>query len=82
VVSSLDEALKSAVGFDEVFVIGGAEIYQLALSRVQRLYLTLVEAEMDGDAFFPEFLESEFVEVSREDREGLLPYRYVVLDRK
>jgi dihydrofolate reductase len=43
----------------EVFVMGGAEIYRQLLPRCQKIYLTLVKREYDGDAFFPEF-ESDF----------------------
>jgi dihydrofolate reductase len=55
VVGSLDEALALAAGEDEVFVIGGGEIYRLALPRADRLYLTVVHAEVDGDTWFPPF---------------------------
>ncbi len=55
VVGSFDEALAMAqsAGAEEVFVIGGAEIYRLALPRADRLYMTLVLAEVEGDAKFP-----------------------------
>ncbi len=53
VVHSLDEALDRVAGEDEVFVAGGAEIYQLALPRADRIYLTVVHAVVDGDTFFP-----------------------------
>jgi len=55
VVTSLDDALEIAqqVDDDEVFVIGGAEIYRLALPRVERFYLTRVHADVEGDARFP-----------------------------
>ena len=53
VVSSLPAALEAALGDDEVFVIGGAEIYSLALPIVDRIYKTTVEAEIQGDTFFP-----------------------------
>ena len=56
----LEQAL-AAVGDDpEPFVVGGAEIYRLALPRVDRLYLTTVHAELDGDTFFPEFDTTAF----------------------
>ena len=55
VVSNLDRAVEvaAAAGDEEVFVIGGAEIYRLALPRADRLYLTRVHATLDGDALFP-----------------------------
>lgn len=54
VVHGLDEALCQAAGEDEVFVIGGAEIFALAWPRADRLYLTRVHADVDGDVRLPE----------------------------
>src|SRR5690606_37687384 len=53
-VSSLDAALALASGDAEPFVIGGGEVFQIALPHVTRLYLTRIEADIDGDTFFPE----------------------------
>jgi len=55
VVPSLEEALALGATEDEVFVIGGGEIFRLALPRADRLYLTLVHARVEGDTFFPSF---------------------------
>jgi len=44
-----------ADGVDEVFIAGGAEIYRAALALATRLYVTEVDARLDGDTFFPEF---------------------------
>ena len=90
-VHSLDDALRLAEhvgvieGADEVIVIGGAEIYALALPKAERLYLTQVHAEVEGDAWFPEFDLSQWQELAREDfkAEGPNPYPYsfIVLER-
>ncbi|MGQ0703723.1 MAG: dihydrofolate reductase [Gemmatimonadales bacterium] len=53
VVPSLDEALALGATEKEVFVIGGGEIFRLALPRADRLYLTFVHADVSGDTFFP-----------------------------
>jgi dihydrofolate reductase len=53
VVPSLNEALALGATEDEVFVLGGGEIFRLALPRAGRLYLTLVHAVVEGDTFFP-----------------------------
>ncbi|QDU87177.1 Dihydrofolate reductase type 3 [Pirellulimonas nuda] len=57
-VDSLDAALarlpQTGMKTDEAFVIGGAEVYRLALPRADRIYLTRVHAEVEGDALFPE----------------------------
>jgi dihydrofolate reductase len=50
---SLDEALALSADRPEVFVVGGAEVYAQALPRADRIVVTEVEVEVDGDAFFP-----------------------------
>ena len=67
VVNSLDRALEIALGNgeQEAFVIGGAEIYRLALAQADKLYLTEIEAVIEGDTFFPEFDKGAWHEVSR-----------------
>jgi dihydrofolate reductase len=50
-VTNFDEALRLAEGDDEVFVIGGSEIFSLALPHADRLYVTWVEADVEGDVF-------------------------------
>ena len=61
VVPSLNEALALGATEDEVFVIGGGEIYRLALPRADRIYLTVVHAVVEGDTFFPAFEGSAWV---------------------
>ena len=79
VFGSLAEAFERFAGTDnEVFVIGGAEIYAQALSRADRLYLTRIDADFPGDAFFPEVDWRAFTEVSCEVFETPLPHRYLV----
>jgi dihydrofolate reductase len=67
VVGSLEAALDAARGAEEVFVIGGAEIYRLALARADRVYLTRIDAAFEGDAFFPPLDPAEWREVGRVD---------------
>lgn len=57
--------MARARGGDEVCVIGGEALYRLALARADRLYLTEVEAEIDGDARFPQVAEADWVEIDR-----------------
>jgi dihydrofolate reductase len=68
VVNSVEDALDLANrnGEEEVFVIGGAEIYKIALPNADRLYITEIHATVDGDTFFPAFNKAEWKEVSRE----------------
>jgi dihydrofolate reductase len=65
---SLDAAIDLAKsrGEQEAFIIGGAEIYSQALSKANRMYLTMVEAEPEADAFFPEFDKNLWEKISEE----------------
>jgi dihydrofolate reductase len=73
-------------GAAEVCVIGGATLYALALAKAQRLYLTDVEADIDGDTKFPEFDEAGWSEVRREshgaDANNAYPFTLRVLERR
>ena len=68
---------------DESMVIGGEQIYRMTLPAADRLYLTEVQAEVEGDAFFPEIAADEWQQVSEQVPEmtDTHPYRFVVLDR-
>lgn len=50
---SLDEALSRCAGLEQVFVVGGAQVYAQALPRADRIVLTEVDADVEGDAWFP-----------------------------
>ncbi len=60
VVDSLETAIEKCKNDDEVFILGGEEIFRLAIPFAAKIYLTLVHKTFDGDAFFPEFDESLF----------------------
>ena len=83
--SSIEEAIeeaKTAPGGDEIFIGGGGEIYRQALPLVDKLYLTLIEDDAEGDSYFPEY-EHAFTRTSFEEErryEGL-QYRWVDLER-
>jgi dihydrofolate reductase len=64
---SLDAALAAARETEEVFVIGGAEIYRLALERADRVYLTRIHAAFEGDTTFPALDPAYWRETARED---------------
>jgi dihydrofolate reductase len=61
VVGSLEEALQCAATDAEVFIGGGADLYRQAMPRAQRLQLTRIEADFEGDASFPDFDSAEWV---------------------
>lgn len=62
---SLDEAIKLGAGDTALFIIGGAELYAQALALAQRLELTEIDAEIDGDAYFPTFDRTQWRVVKR-----------------
>jgi dihydrofolate reductase len=85
VVHSLDGAVMTAAQDDELFVIGGGEIYREAMARADRLYLTRVHKEVEGDATFPEIDESEWQMASEEahlaDEKHDAPFTFQVFNR-
>ena len=84
VVTSVEDALEKArtETTKEIFIIGGAQIYEAALPHTNKLYLTIIDDEKDADSFFPPY-ESEFTrKVYEEEREwNGLKYTWVDLER-
>lgn len=80
----LDAAL-AAHGAGELMVIGGAELYRQTLPRASRLYITEVDARLDGDTHFPPFDRAAWRELSSEaqpaDERHAYPYRFTALER-
>lgn len=86
VVHSLDEALALFPGDEEVFIIGGAQIYAEALPRADRFYLTRVFHDYEGDTRFPEWNEAQWRLVSSEafpcGREYPWPFTFECWERR
>lgn len=80
---ALDMSRKN--GESECFIIGGAEIYQLAMPYTTRLYMTEIDAVIEGDTFFPEYDPSDWKEISRQhhpaDQRHAYAFDIVVYDR-
>ena len=85
VVHSIKEAIDACKGDDEIFVIGGAHIFRETLPIADRIYLTIVDAEPEGDTFMPELDMSEWRETSSEDHAAdakhAYAFRFTVFDR-
>lgn len=83
---SLEEALERAEGSREVMVIGGGEIYRLALDRADRVYLTRVHVQTDADTFFPKLDANEWQEIARDeykaDEKNPVDYTFLILERR
>ncbi|MEP7099832.1 MAG: dihydrofolate reductase [Burkholderiales bacterium] len=69
-VASIDAAVALLAGTGKAFVIGGAEIYALALPLADELVLTEIDADLDGDTFFPNWDRARFTRAASEPREG------------
>ena len=66
---------------EEIFIIGGAEIYRQALPFADRLYLTLVESDAEGDAFFPDYSEFAKEIEKKESSQDNLKFSFVTLEK-
>lgn len=84
IANSLDEAI-AACADDEIFVVGGAEIYAQALPLADTLYITEIQQDVEGDAHFPEFENADWQETAREKRSQTEPqpleYHFVTYRR-
>ena len=83
-VTSVEDALAEAKKLDRyIFIGGGAQIYEAALPFTDKLYLTIIDDEREGDSFFPAY-EKEFTQVVHDDAHEWngLKYRWVDLNRK
>lgn len=88
VVDALEKGLAIAEENNEpeTFVIGGAEIYRLGLPYANKLYLTEIEAEIQGDTYFPSFDRNEWIETSRvhhsNDERHAYGFDFVLYEKK
>lgn len=80
-VNSLQEAIKLA-GNRDVYISGGAGLYAEAIELVDKMYITEIEADIEGDTYFPDFEEEMFDKEVIERFEGEIPYTYVTYTRR
>ena len=78
---SLDEAIKLA-GDRDIYISGGARLYEEALPIVEKMYITEINCDIEGDTYFPEFDKDKFVKQIDEVVDGDIPYKYVTYIRK
>ena len=87
VVNSLEDAIKVSRNNDdeEIFIIGGGEIYKLGLDFIDKLYITEIKANVEGDTFFPLWDSKKWKEVSRikhpSDDKHIYEFDYVIYKR-
>lgn len=82
---SLQKAIAVCGNDEEIFLVGGAELYALALPFAHKMYVTEIQQEVAGDAFFPPFNRTEWQEIAREIRQQETPqplnYHFVIYQR-
>lgn len=78
---SLEEAIKLA-GDRDMYISGGARLYEEALPLVEKMYITEIDCEIEGDTYFPEFDKALFDKEIDERVDGEIPYTYVTYTRK
>lgn len=78
---SLTEAIELA-GDRDVYISGGAKLYEEALPLVEKMYITEIDCDIEGDTYFPPFDENEFTKEINETFDGEIPYTYVTYTRK
>ncbi|MDQ7075922.1 MAG: type 3 dihydrofolate reductase [Gammaproteobacteria bacterium] len=85
VVHSIEAALELVHECEEAMLIGGATLYRHILPLTQKLYLTQIDAELNGDSWFPEYEAEQWRETSREahqaDEKNRFNYAFVILER-
>jgi len=83
VAHTLDEAVRLCADDDQAFFVGGSSLYEQALPLAERLYITEIQADYEGDAHFPEFDPGEWRETARESQvdDAGLAYDFVTYDR-
>lgn len=90
VINSLEDALliceETSTGNSENFIIGGEKLYRQTLKLCQRIYITEIQRDFEGDVYFPEFDLTDWEETQRDkhisDGDDRLEFHFVVLDRK
>jgi dihydrofolate reductase len=82
VVHDLGSALQSCPpGEKEAFICGGGQLYREAMPETDRIYLTLLSREVQGDTFFPEISEAEFKLTRSDHIDAVEPYDFLVYER-
>ncbi|MCI5588707.1 MAG: dihydrofolate reductase [Lachnospiraceae bacterium] len=80
-VTSLKEAIDKA-GDRDIFISGGERLYKEAIDIVEKMYITEIDLDVEGDTRFPEFDESKFIKTTEKVIDWDIPYRYVTYTRK
>lgn len=84
-VNQFEDALSAAGDAPEVMIIGGAQLYEYFLPQAQRLYLTLIEADLEGDTWFPDYQHYQwntiYQQAHSKDAKNPYNYTFMILER-
>ena len=86
--STIEDGVKAAkdmardMKVNEIFITGGGEIYKQTLEQTDRLYLTLIDKDYEGDAYFPAINWNEWNIISQDRRDGDPAFTFYVLEKK
>ena len=83
VVHDIDQAISLArqLGKEDIVIGGGGELFRQTLPVTERVYLSIVHADFDGETFYPELPKDEFVEKTRKEIDASIPYAFVEFER-
>ncbi|PAB56221.1 dihydrofolate reductase [Anaeromicrobium sediminis] len=81
-VESLEEALNMVKDEEEVFIAGGGEIYKQSLPYADKIHLTIIHKNFEGDTYFPKFNNQDFCTTYKKRIEEKIPYTYYTFERK
>lgn len=86
VFSSIDQALQALRAEPEITIIGGANVYAQLLDRADYIYMTVIEADFDGDVFFPELNKTQWVlqsvEAHQPDKNNPYAYQFQIWQKR
>ncbi|MBD3755650.1 MAG: type 3 dihydrofolate reductase [Gammaproteobacteria bacterium] len=85
VFDTVDKALAAVQSADEVIIMGGGQLYAQMLPRADRLYLTLIDAQIDGDTYFPDWTQHQWIrsefEFHPSDDHHAFSFEFITLDK-
>ena len=80
--SSMEEVLTRYASESEIMIAGGGQLYADTISHANKIHLTVIDKDIEGDIFFPEFDTNDFIEVEREEVRAEIPYTCFTYERK
>jgi len=83
VFKTVEEALSHCIGKEEVFIVGGGQIYKDTIKRSHKLYITELENEIEGDIYYPHFNRADYeITFKQHVPEASIPYTYFTYERR